>query len=478
MYDVAIVGAGVIGSAVARELSRSRLSIVVLEKGSDAAVGASKANSGIVHAGYDAHPGSLKAKYNIRGNALFDELAGELDFPFQRIGSLVLAFSLEEAKGLEDLKAKGDLNGVPDLAIMRREDLNFLESRLDPGVHSALYAPTGGIVCPYEMTIALAENAAANGVDFLLNCEVARAVKNRDRFTLETTRGTVEALVLVNAAGLYADWLNNQLSRFKMRITPRRGQYLILDRSAGDMVRHTLFQMPGPAGKGILITPTVDGNLLLGPTSELVDEKDNTETTLESLERIRESVSRDVMDLPLGKTIGSFAGLRAHLTEGDFVVGPCPDVRGLINVAGIESPGLTSAPAIAHDVADLVFELVDNRPNLDFNPLRLAAPRFRHMSRDEQKWCIEQNPDFGTIVCRCENVTKAEIVSALRSPLGISDLDAIKRRTRAGMGRCQGGFCGMRLPEIIAEETGLPVTAVTKFGGASNILLHPNKSTL
>ncbi len=478
MHDVAIIGAGVIGCSVARELARRRLSIVVLEQGSDVASGTSKANSGIVHAGYDAHPGSLKAKYNLAGNPLFDGLAAELDFPFRRCGSLVLAFSPGEMPGLGELLERGRTNGVPGLEIVGRDKLARLEPNINPAVHAALLAPTGGVVCPYEMTVAHAENAAVNGVAFRMNCPVGRIEKTAAGFRLFTGADAVDARVLVNAAGLHADVVNNQLSRRTLEIKPRRGEYCLLDRSEDGLVKHTLFQLPNEKGKGVLVSPTTDGVVLLGPTSDFIGDKENLDTTRDGLARVLELAARDVVRLPPGKIIASFAGNRAHLAGDDFLIGPRPDAPGLVNVCGIESPGLTAAPAIALDVAGMVDDLLRPAPNEQFNPIRRAPARFRRMSAAERREAIRRDPNYGHIVCRCEHVSKAEILAALRSPVPARDLDGLKRRTRAGMGRCQGGFCSMRLPGIIAEEFGLPITAVSKFGPGSELMCCRNKAEL
>ncbi len=478
MHDVAIIGAGVIGSGIARELTRFRLDVAVIDKGSDAATGSSKANSGIVHGGYDAKPGTLKAKYNIAGNPMFEALSEELDFPFKRNGSLVLAFSEEETAGLEALLQRGTANGVKGLAIINRQDLLLREPNLGPQVHAALDVPTGGIVCPYEMTIAHAENAAANGATFYLNHHVDSIERCADGFRIVTSEGVIESRVLVNAAGVYADAINNMLSSDRLEIIPRRGEYFLMDRTESGLVSHTLFQLPGKMGKGVLVTPSVDGNILVGPTSEDLPDKENVETTRDGLTRVTEMALRDVAALPLGKTIASFAGLRAHCTRDDFVIGPVSDVPGMINVAGIESPGLSSAPAIHKNVAAMVVDILKPQPNPAFNPIRRAAPRFRHMTDAERRDAIARDPNYGHMICRCESVTKAEVLAALRSPLRVRDLDAIKRRTRAGMGRCQAGFCSMRLPEIIAAETGIDITEVTKFGGGSKLLFFKNKAVL
>lgn len=476
MHDVLIIGAGVIGSAIARELSRFRLDAVVVERGSDVAMGASKANSGIVHGGYDALPGTLRARCNIAGNPLFDSLAAELDFPFKRIGSLVLAFAAEEIPALEQLLERGRENGVPGLRLVGREELVRLEPNISPSAFAALQVPSGGIVCPYEMTVALAENAATNGVRFVFDHAVESVKKTGAGFRVAASGRVFEARFLVNAAGVHADEINNALSSRPLRIVPRRGEYFLLDRTEGVLVNHTLFQLPGKTGKGVLVTPSVDGNILVGPTADDLGDKEDTETTADGIARVVEMACRDVTSMPHAKTIASFAGLRAHEATGDdFVVGPSPDVPGFFNAAGIDSPGLSSAPAIGRDLACMVAQAAGAAENPHFIPVRRATPRFRHMSLEEKRDAIARNANYGEIVCRCETVTKAEILGALRSPLGVRDMDAIKRRTRAGMGRCQGGFCGMLLPGIIAEETGMPLAEITKFGGGSRLFTSHNK---
>ncbi|MCL2000255.1 MAG: NAD(P)/FAD-dependent oxidoreductase, partial [Planctomycetes bacterium] len=445
-------------------------------QGTDVASGTSKANSGIVHAGYDAKPGSLKAKYNIAGNPLFDSLAEELDFPFRRSGSLVLAFSPEELSNLESLRERGRVNGVSGLEIFGRDRLPELEPNLSPTVCAALFAPTGGIVCPYEMTIAHAENAAANGVEFRMDSAVRGMQRTSSGFRIFVGAETMEAKIIVNAAGLHADAINNSLSRRHLEIMPRRGEYCLLDRSEAGLVRHTLFQLPNEKGKGVLITPTVEDTVLLGPTSEFIDDKDDLDTTSEGLAKVLESAARNVVRLPLGKVIASFAGNRPHLARDDFLIEFCPDVPGLINICGIESPGLTAAPAIALEAGKMLDSLIRFRPNEKFHPLRRAPARFRLLSNAERRKAIAGNPDYGHMICRCELVSKAEVLAAIRSPVPARDLDAVKRRTRAGMGRCQGGFCSMRLPEIIAGELGIAAVRVSKLGAGSELLCGKNKA--
>ena len=476
MYDVAVIGAGVIGTSTARELSRYALKTVVLEKDSDVSAGTSKANSGLVHAGYDPLPGTLKAKYNMLGQRMFDNLAKELDFHFIRNGALVIIRDKSDLPALEELQARGEANGLNDLRIVHDNELRVLEPNLHEDICAALLVPSAGIVSPYEMAIALAENAAQNGTEFMLNCQVENITKEKEHFSIQTTRGLIEARVIVNAAGVYSDKINNMLSARKLAITPRRGEYCLLDKSEGALVRHTIFQLPTKMGKGVLVTPTTDGNLLVGPTSENIADKDDVSTTRDGLAEVLAQGGNILKQLPTSKIITSFSGLRASLVSDDFVVEEAPDVPGLINLCGIDSPGLTAAPAIGEEAAGLVVRRLGAVKKDDFNPYRKAIRPFRDMTAEERKAAINENPDYGHIICRCESVTKAEIIAALTSPLAVNNLDAIKRRTRAGMGRCQGGFCWMRLLHIVADECGINLMEVTKSGGQSNILIHPNKS--
>ncbi len=477
-YDVAIIGGGVIGCSIARELARLSLRTVLLEKAPDVAAGSSKANSGIVHGGYDCKPGTLKAKFNVLGNAMYDALSRELDFPFQRNGAWVIASDPQDIPHLEKLLAQGVQNGVENLSILGREEILRREPNIHRAVIAALDIPSSGIVCPYEMTIAYAENAAENGVFFRLNFAVETVVKKDGVFHITGAGETLRSRILINAAGLYADTINNQLSAHPFAITPRRGEYFLLDKTEGGMVTRTLFQLPGKAGKGVLVTPTADGNLLVGPTSHDINDKELTATTREGLREVLDRALQSVERIPMNKVITSFAGLRAENSTEDFIIGPSPDVENLINAAGIASPGLSSAPAIAAYVRSLVADITKAPENRQFQPVRKAFPRFRQMTLTERREAIRRDPDFGQIVCRCEQVTKAEVLAAIRGPLGVRDLDSVKRRTRAGMGRCQGGFCMMRLPEILAEELGIPLTEVTKSGGGTNLLRSPNKQGL
>lgn len=475
MFDVVIIGAGVIGCSIARELSKYNLKTCVLEKGSDVAVGTTKANSAIVHAGFDAKPGSLKAKMNARGNEMFDELSKELDFPFKRNGSLVLCFDKEKLSVLENLKEQGNVNGIPNLKILTKEEVLSMEPNLSDEIAGALYAPTGAIVCPYEMTIALAENACTNGVEFKLNCEVKNIVKEDTFYRLKTNKEDVEGKIIINAAGVFADSINNMVSKNKLHIIPRRGEYCLFDKAVGNTVKCTVFQMPTNMGKGVLVTPTVDGNLLIGPNAVDIEDKLDLNTTLEGIDDILSKAKLTLKGIPMRDVITSFSGLRAHCTEDDFVIGEAKDAFNFINAAGIESPGLSSAPAIAEEIEKIVVEKLNPSKNESFNGKRDGIPKFRELSNEERRNIIAKRPEYGKIVCRCETVTEGEIIDSIRRPLGATTLDGVKRRTRAGMGRCQAGFCSTKIVDILSRELKVPRTEITKFGGKSTLLTSKNK---
>ncbi len=475
MYDVLIIGGGVTGSAIARELSRYDLKTALFEKGEDVCSGTSKANSGIVHAGFDAAPGSLKAKMNIRGSQMMEELSRKLDFPYKRNGSLVLCFDEKDRPRLEKLLQQGKENGVEGLEILEKKELLALEPALSEEVVCALHAPTGGIVCPFKLTIALAENAAVNGVEFHLNEGVKRVQPGTvEGYTVETGKGTYETRIVVNAAGLYGDEIHNQVSGEKLHITPRKGEYCLMDKKIGQLVSHTIFQMPTAMGKGVLVTPTVHGNLMVGPTATDISDKEGVDTTAEGLDEVLKKAALSVKSLPRGVTITSFAGLRAHEDHDDFILGEVKDAPGFFDAVGIESPGLTSAPAIGEWMAEKIVEKLRKTQKVDekkdFQETRKDIPNIASMDQAEAAALIAENPAYGTIICRCEKVTEGEIIDAIRRPLGARSLDGIKRRTRAGMGRCQAGFCSTKVMDILARELGIPLEEVTKAGGASRML--------
>ncbi len=477
MYDVAIIGAGVIGCSIAREMSRYELRVCVLEKSSDAAAGTTKANSAIVHAGFDAKPYSLKGRLNAKGNAMFDRLSEELDFPFKRIGAFVLCFDEKDLYKLEELKKQGETNGVPGLVILSKGEIKKLEPNISDDVVAALYAPSSGIVCPYEMTIALAENANCNGVEFRFETEVTKIEKNNKGYLINTSNGEIEASLTVNAAGVHADEMNNMVSNKKLNIVPRKGQYLLFDKEAGNLVSKTIFQLPTAMGKGVLVTPTVDGNLLLGPNAIDVEDKNDLITSKDGMDEIVNKGRLSVKDLPLNKVITSFSGLRAHSEADDFIIGEAYDAENFINAAGIESPGLSSAPSIAQVIENIIVQKLKPKKNENFNPIRKGIPKFRELSNEERNKLIKERPEYGKIVCRCEVVTEGEIIDSIRRPLGARSLDGVKRRTRAGMGRCQAGFCSAKIVDILAKELNVAPTEVTKFGGDSKVLMEKNKES-
>ena len=478
MYDVIIIGAGVSGAAAARELSRYQAKICVLEKEEDVCCGTSKANSAIVHAGYDAAIGSLKAKLNVRGNELMGKLAEELDFLFDRRGSLVVALSEDDMPGLRELYDRGVANGVKDMRILSRDEVLKTEPNVTDNVYAALYAPTAGIVCPFGLNIALAENAYTNGVEFHFNTEVTKITKSDEGYELHTSQGVFRAKYVVNAAGVYADRFHNMVSEAKIHITARRGDYCLLDREAGNHVGKTIFALPGKLGKGVLVTPTVHGNLLIGPTAVDVEDKEAVNTTAEGLTQLLEKAGMSVRDIPTRQIITSFAGLRAHADGDDFIIGEAEDAKGFIDCAGIESPGIASSPAIGEMVAEILRKKMDLTEKADFISSRRGIRNLSTLSMEERNALIKENPAYGNIICRCEMITEGEIIDAIKRPLGAKSLDGVKRRTRAGMGRCQSGFCSPRTMEILARECDMSMFDITKSGGKSQIVVGTNKDTV
>ena len=470
MKDVIIIVAGVTGCAIAREQSRYDLDVLVVERSSDVCEGTSKANSGIVHAGYDAKPGTLKAKLNVRGNLMMEELSKELDFPFKRDGSLVLSFDEKGIDRLKELYEQGQQNGVKDLKILTGDEAREIEPALSDEVAAALYAPTGGIVCPFNLTIALAENAFVNGVDFKLNTEVKQIEKITNGYLAKTSGGDYETKTVVNAAGVYAAVFHNMISDDKLNIIPRKGEYCLFDKTVGGLTSHTIFQLPTKYGKGVLVTPTVHGNLLVGPTAVDIDDFEGVNTTSEGLSDLLVRGALSVKELPTRQIITSFAGLRAHEEGGDFVIGEAKDAPGFFDAAGIESPGLSCAPAIGEYMAELIAEKLSAKKKDTFISKRTGIPSMALASPEQKQELIKKNPLYANVVCRCETVTEGEIIDAIKRPLGATTLDGVKRRTRAGMGRCQAGFCSPKTVEILARELGKDIAEITKNDPGSEFL--------
>lgn len=476
MVDVTIIGAGVSGCAVARELSRYDVSICVLEKGEDVCSGTSKANSAIAHAGFDARPGTLMAKLNVEGNRMMGELSEELSFPFRQIGSLVVCTDPSEKNKLQELLERGLKNGVEGLRIVEREELVRMEPNISDDACAALYAPTAGIICPFMMNIAMAENASVNGAEFRLNTEVIGIRRQEGGYLVETSRGSIETRYIVNAAGVHADEIHNMVSGRKMHIVPRRGEYMLLDKSAGGHVNSTIFMLPGKMGKGVLVTPTVHGNLLIGPTAENIENKEGTNTTRSGLDQVIEKSKKTVKNIPYREVITSFAGLRAFEEGDDFIIEEAADAPQFIDCAGIESPGLTSSPAIGVMIAEMLRDRMNLKKKDNFIAKREGILDPKTLTRAEREELIRRKPAYGNIICRCEMITEGEILDAIHRPVGARSLDGVKRRTRAGMGRCQAGFCSPRVMEILARELPeLSIENVTKCGGASKLIVGENK---
>ncbi len=475
-YDVAVIGAGVVGSLITRELSKYNIKIALLERANDCAMGATKANSAIVHAGFDAVPGTLKAKLNVRGVELMKKTCEELSVPLKNNEALVVAFSEDEMPHLQLLLDRGVENGVPGLHIVNREELVKLEPNIGDTAVGALVAPTSSIVCPYELTIAGVENAVTNGAEFLRNCEVKGIAYENDEFALDTTLGEIKATYVINAAGVHSGKIASLIGDDSIEIVVRHGDYYLLDKSQGNLVSRTIFQCPSKMGKGVLVSPTVDGNLIVGPSAEDIDDGDDKATTNIGLDKIYVNAVKSVPQVSLRNAITSFSGNRAHPTSDDFIIGSSKANKNFINAAGIESPGLSSAPAIAEMIDGIINELSGGfEKKADFNPVRPEPVRFRHLSTEERAELIKKNKAYGRIICRCETITEGEILDAIHAPAGARDVDGVKRRTRAGMGRCQGGFCGSKVVEILARELGKDMNEITKFGGESKFLYERTK---
>lgn len=478
MYDVAIIGAGIVGASVARELSRYNLKVCLIEKENDVSEGATKANSAIVHAGYDPETGTDMARLNVRGCHLTEVFAKELDVPYKKIGSLVVAFSEKEMATIEELYHRGNNNGVPNQRIIGREELLKMEPNIGDNAVGALHSPSAGIVGPWEFCIALTENAVVNGVELMLSTEVIDIKKEDGVFTIFTANPNVDPIktkYIVNAAGIYSDVIMGMVGEREFKIKPRKGQYFVLDKSQGPLANHVIFQCPTELGKGILVTPTVHGNLIVGPDAEDNVERDDTTTTKERMEFIKDEAAKSIKGINYRESIRNFAGLRAQSDHGDFIIEESKSVKGLINLAGIKSPGLSAAPAIAEDAAELLKKAgLTLEKKEDFNPTRRQT-HFMSLSPEEKAAKIKEDPKFGRIICRCENITEGEIVEAIKRPVGGLSLDGIKRRVRPGMGRCQGGFCGPRVLEIISRELDVPLEDVMQDTNGSYILIGETK---
>ncbi|MFP4499757.1 MAG: NAD(P)/FAD-dependent oxidoreductase [Candidatus Hydrogenedentota bacterium] len=470
-YDVAIVGAGCVGAAIARRLSSYELRVALLEQCADVGFGVSKANSGIIHAGFHHPTTSLKARLEIRGNLMFEQLHHDLGFPFKRVGILVVAFSYEEMKTVEQLYAQGVENRVPLLEICSRERMLMLEPNLNPDTVGGLYAPTGGIIEPYRYVFALVESAVKNGVVLHTEFCVARAAHDDGVYTIESEAGqTVRARHIINAAGLHADELSAIFGAEPFEITPRKGEEFLLDRKAAGFPNHVLFPVPARHSKGILVIPTVEGTMMIGPTATEVEAKEDRATSDENLDTVFAQAMHMVPSISRRDIITAFAGSRPVMAGNDFYIGVSTMAPHFIQVAGIQSPGLTASPAIAEYVKDLLKQDgLALTEKTRFDPLLENSPRVREQPIERLENLVADDPNYGHIVCRCEAVSEAEIIEAIAR--GHTTMDGIKFYTRAGMGRCQGGFCTYRILKILARETGMPIDAITKRGGESRLVL-------
>lgn len=473
-YDAIIIGAGVVGCLTARELTRNGLKVCVVEKDPDVAMGATKANSAIVHAGFDAEPGTLKAKLNVEGSRLMPQVVKELGVKYINNGSLVVGFTPEDAEVIAKLYERGIENGVEGVEVIDAIRLKELEPNISTHATCALYAPTGAIVCPYDLAVAAMGNAMDNGAELMTDFEVTSIDYSGKIYRVNGKNESVSADIVINAAGIYSDKIAAMIGDTSFDVHPRYGEYILLDKSAGNLVKHTIFRTPTKMGKGILVSPTVDGNLLLGPTSVDSQDKEVKDTTPKGFENIIAQSGETVDGVHLNKTITSFCGLRAVGSTGDFII--TSPKRGFVNLAGIESPGLSAAPAIAKYVAETLiacgYKLKERE---DFNPLRENMHSFNAMTPEEKNEVIKSDPSYGRIICRCEGVTEGEILKAIRTNPKPNDLDGVKRRTRAQMGRCQGGFCMPYIIELIAKERGISMEEVTKSGGNSRVIVGKTK---
>lgn len=471
MYDVVIIGAGIVGASIARELSKYKAKVLILDKNVEVCQETTKANSAIAHGGFDCIPGSLKAKMNVRGNHLMDQLSKELGFDYNKIGSLVLAFDDKEIKTLEELYDRGIKNGVKKLEIIDKERVIKIEPKVSDQVVKALYCPESGVIDPFNFCYGMIENALENGVDLRTETEVLSFEALEDKILVKTNQDTFETKYLVNAAGLYSDKFAKMAGDNDFDIIPTKGVYRLLDKTKADFIHTVLFQTPSEKGKGVLVTATYDGNTMMGPTSERINFVEDTTTESESLSVVDSLGRKSVPDLNLAKTIRVFTGVRAKPSTGDFMIYSSNHVKGLVHAAGIESPGLVSAPAIAEYVADLLkAQGLSLEKNEKFNPIRKAFKRISILSKEDKIKAIAEDPNYGKVICRCETVSEAEIIDAIRRPAGARTIDGVKRRVRAGMGRCQGGFCSPRVLEILARELKIDPTEVKKELSGSEII--------
>lgn len=472
MFDVIVIGAGVIGSSIARVLSKYELNTLVLEKNSDVGDETSSANSAIVHSGYDPHPHTLKAKFNVLGNRLFPTLCEELDIEFEKIGSLTIASTSEEVEILNQLKANGEANGV-ETRIIDRDELFKMEPFVTKKALKALYAPDAGIVNPFELCVALMENAMDNGVKLSLNEEVFDIKKNDKYYKIITNKTSYETKIVVNAAGINSDFINNLVCEKKEKVLPRKGEYYVLDHFLEDYVSHTLFAVPSSKGKGILVSKTTHGNFLIGPSSEFTTNKDDKDTDKETLDNVLKEAYRLVDYIPLDKVIRQFSGVRCYHESNDFVINQ--PVAGFINFLGIQSPGLASSPAIALECVQMISNLLPLKTKENYNPYRKKVIRMNKLSVEEKNEIIKKDPRYGRIICRCEKISLGEVVDSINRNCGATTVKGVKKRCRPGFGKCQGGFCEPLVLDILSKELGKSPLEIMYANKGSYILKEETK---
>lgn len=476
MYDIIIIGAGIAGTFIARELARYQLAILLLDKENDVANETTMANSAIIHAGYDAKAGYKKGDFNAPGNKMFDQVCRDLDVPFKRCGSLVIGFNEADEKTIKDLYDNGVKNNVPDMRILDKEEVHAMEKNLSDQVTCALYAPTAAITSPFELAIALAENAVDNGVEMQLETRVVKIDSLNPGYRVITDKGEFETKLVINCAGVFSDEISNMVAKPYFKITPRKGNYYILDKDMGEVVKHVIFQCPSEKGKGVLVAPTVHGNIIVGPDSELVDSKLDLGTDADRLAYVRETAVLTSEKIVFNKAIRVFAGLRATSSTGDFVIEEVEGARGFINVGGYESPGLSSIPAVTDYVIDMIKGITGGLEEKEFfDPKRRPVVRFAELNNREKAEIINEQPKYGQVVCRCEMITEAEIVDCIHRSAGATTVKGVKKRTRPGMGRCQGGFCGPRVQEILARELNISIEEVPYDSSNAYVLTEATK---
>ena len=471
-YDVIIVGAGVIGATIARNLSKYNLNTLVLEKNNDVGDETSCANSAIVHSGYDPHPGTLKAELNVKGCEMFTKVCEELDVELKRIGSLTVATNEEEEATLVKLLENGKENGV-DVRIVGQDELRKMEPFITKKATCALYAKDAGIINPFELVVALMENAIDNGVTLNLEEEVTNIKKNDKGFIVYTNKGEYEANVVVNCAGVNSDIINNYVSDVKEEILPRKGEYYVLDHFNNPYVSHTLFSVPSSKGKGVLVSPTTHGNFLIGPSSEFVGDRSDKGTDSLTLKEVLNQAYRLVDEIPMQHLIREFSGLRAYHKSNDFVINS--PVPGFINMLGIQSPGLASSPAIGEKAISMIKECINLVEKKDYNPRRRPLYRVNNLTLEEREALIKKDPRFGQMVCRCEQVTMGEVVDCIHRSCGARTIKGVKKRVRPGFGKCQGGFCEPLIMKILCDELGKSPLDIRYTSSGSYILLEKTK---